>query len=246
MRKVFLFLLTGALLTSCVKKSDHDELQADYDALEMSNLTLEGRVSELQGQVSTLSTNNANLIASNSSLSSDLSDVKNNLAETVALLADSNAEVGVLTTQISGLETQVAALQYAVDKENVAKIQAKINLLEKNLEDAVDIRDDQQAKVDVASNTLTAALDKYEDLNVEINVLQAQIEADPETETNGNLADKILAANKYYLDTVQPAQANYDAALDILAPLQVIVDNITLEIVNWEDRLEELLDELTL
>ena len=256
MKKVLLLLLSITfLLTSCVKKSLLEDAEAEIEVLENQNVSLEGQINLLSGQISTLTNSNASLIAENANIASDLADVNESLAAATASLADANVDIAVLTVQVEGLEEQIADLQYAVDQENVAKLQAKIDLVEKDLiattKVYTDYRNISDAKVLVTttSNTLDNELILAAQYQAAYDTLKAQIDTGT-SNTSGNLADLYIVLYEHRTGDLKDAQDAYDDAKEIYDEesnrLWDLVVDVQAELDAWIARLSELLADLVL
>ena len=263
MKKVLLLLLSITfLLTSCVKKSLLEDAEAEIEVLENQNLSLEGQVLQLGTQITTLTNSNASLISENANIASDLADVNATLAETNALLADANIDRASLSAQVEGLKEQVATLQYAVDQENVYKINTLIDVLTKDVKDQEDFIATEFAitlaisdpvrlgyTLKTTSNTLTEVLAAKVILEARVEGLRSTTTTQT-TATSGNLADAVLDLTLYITDTVNPAQAAYDNAKEAydteLERLTIILNETKAELAGWITKRDELLDDLVL
>ena len=266
MKKVLLLLSITFLLTSCVKKSLLEDAEAEIEVLENQNLSLEGQVLQLGTQITTLTNSNASLISENANIASDLADVNEALAEANASLADANIERATLTAQVEGLTAQVVALQYAVDVENVYKIELKIESIEEEIVDALvnigffvtpgnggyDADGDYITTladiVGTTSSTLTTELGIA--AGYQANYDAFKVEVDAGNETSGNLADLYIVLHEHRIGDLKDAQDAYDIAkanLDAAAaPLVAIYDALIVELEAWEAKLEELISTVTL
>ena len=272
MKKLLLLTLGSTLLlTSCVKKSLHeetidqyeeliDELEADYNA----------RLATAQNTIDQLNDTLDTSLAANAGLIEDIAEVNDALASTRVLLATANADIAGLETQITGLEEDIEALRIEVEEKDVSKLQAAIALVE-------DERDDAYADIVTHARnhgiTLTLAANKnsysirgrtgggyahtgtstttvaYNTLvaeKAEELVIQTRINnviASTVSGTSGNLADDNVRLLQQQV-VVQRAQATYNSLIASFNARLTVLDRIYDDLVAEQVELKAELAEI--
>lgn len=153
MKKIFLLLTAGLLLTSCASKKKFNELQTNYNTLQTNYTALQSDYQEAQ---TALAVNKVTI---------------KTLEERLAEAKAENAR----------LQKQYADLQGTFDKNlqagnvNIAKLVDEINASNKFIKQLVEAKDKSDSLNVVLTNNLTRSLSKEELKEVDVQVLKGVV-----------------------------------------------------------------------
>ena len=231
MKKFFPILIVLALLASCAKPGEIDDLQGQIDELKSVQIaTIEQQIAGINGSLSSLEDTDKELKGYITALQGTAEELQKSINATneeidkleTSLKTDIDSAKKDLLSQLQSLRSEMAG-ELATVNSTLTSLQAKDESLEHKIADLKKyVSDELKGTKDWASATF-ATLEQYQGLVTDIAGIKADITAvnasiaDLETRLNGKIAADIASAvagvNESIAKNVQEITSAYTSAI---------------------------------